>query len=378
MKRKRLLLFFTYGVSLKTWKESGTLERDLVLYKKLQEEGVDTLFITYGRKQDLEIAKEVDVNVFCNTFYLPRFIYFLFLPFLIFVKRIKFDLIKSHQFIGTLPAVIMHWLSKKKYYARGGYVPTYFFKSEKYNSIKHFFRYVMTLFDEILIAKYADKILVPSDEEKRYLQERHKRTKDSIFVLQPNWIDTNIFVTNPEIKKKNRSIIFIGRYEDQKNPILFLESIKDIPDISVTMVGAGSLYGDVVSFVKENGLNVKVHEDRIENSKLPKMLQEHQVYVLTTSFEGGSPKTLLEAMSCGLPVVASDTFGTREAFENEEHGLKCELNSTAFKKAITTLLNNEEICDKFGMQARKHIESHYSLDTVFTTEYSLINHLTSP
>jgi len=41
-------------------------------------------------------------------------------------------------------------------------------------------------------------------------------------------------------------------------------------------------------------------------------------------------------------------------------------------------LNNEEICDKFGMQARKHIESHYSLDTVFTTEYSLINHLTSP
>lgn len=377
MKHKRLLVFFTYGVSLKTWKDAGTLERDIALYKKLQEKGIDTTFVTYGRTYDIDIAREVCVDVFCNSFYLPRFLYFLCLPFLLYIKRIKFDIIKSHQFIGVLPAVVTKWLSKKKYYARGGYVPTYFFKAERYRSLKYFLRYIMTLCDELLIARYADKICVPSAEEKRYLCKRHPRIQSSTFILQPNWVDTDTFAPNLNVKKRNRSIIFVGRYEAQKNPLLFLESLRGIPDIEATMIGSGSLYADMVSFAQNNNLNVNIYKDRIENRKLSQILCEHQVYVLTTSFEGGSPKTLLEAMSCGLSVISSDTFGTREVFADGKQGLICDLTADAFKKAITFLLDNGEFRKTYGLQARRHIESYYSLDTVFINEYSLINELLS-
>ena len=43
----KLLLFFTYKVSLNDWLSSGIFSREVLLYKKLSDQGVDVTFITY-------------------------------------------------------------------------------------------------------------------------------------------------------------------------------------------------------------------------------------------------------------------------------------------------------------------------------------------
>ena len=54
-------LFFTYEYSLKTWHESGTLNKELEIYKMLNEKyGVRFKFITYGDKNEIDYVKGYD------------------------------------------------------------------------------------------------------------------------------------------------------------------------------------------------------------------------------------------------------------------------------------------------------------------------------
>jgi len=49
----KILVFFTYGVSLRTWDKAGLLEREVMLYKKLKDRyNVEVTFLTYGDEND--------------------------------------------------------------------------------------------------------------------------------------------------------------------------------------------------------------------------------------------------------------------------------------------------------------------------------------
>ena len=52
----RLVLFFTHGVSLKTWEDVGMLEREVALYRWMQGHGVQVTFVTYGYASDMSYA----------------------------------------------------------------------------------------------------------------------------------------------------------------------------------------------------------------------------------------------------------------------------------------------------------------------------------
>ena len=52
----RVILFFTYGISLLEWKKSGLLDREIKLYEKLNKDyGLNFTFVTYGDKSDFAI-----------------------------------------------------------------------------------------------------------------------------------------------------------------------------------------------------------------------------------------------------------------------------------------------------------------------------------
>lgn len=57
----KVLLLFTFGVSLKDWFDSGLLSRELKIYKNLHRKyNVSFVFITYGSKEDLAFVNEYD------------------------------------------------------------------------------------------------------------------------------------------------------------------------------------------------------------------------------------------------------------------------------------------------------------------------------
>lgn len=93
-------------------------------------------------------------------------------------------------------------------------------------------------------------------------------------------------------------------------------------------------------------------------------LQAADLFVLPSATEGLS-NSLLEAMACGLPVVATDVGGAPDVVTKAQSGLLVPAEDpTALQNAILTALSNIELRQQMGHQARQVIIERYSLDTV--------------
>jgi glycosyltransferase involved in cell wall biosynthesis len=93
-------------------------------------------------------------------------------------------------------------------------------------------------------------------------------------------------------------------------------------------------------------------------------LQAADLFVLPSSTEGLS-NALLEAMSTGLPVVATSVGGAPDLIDHKENGwLISPDHITELEEAIVTILGNEQLRDKLGKQARAKMVSEYDLKQV--------------
>ena len=86
---------------------------------------------------------------------------------------------------------------------------------------------------------------------------------------------------------------------------------------------------------------------------VPELLKASYLLALP-SYKEGFPRTVLEAMSMGRPVVASDVAGCNEAVTNGFNGLLCEAKSSADLTAkIEILLNDENLAAQMGRNGRE-------------------------
>src|SRR5271157_1281773 len=118
-----LTLFFTRGVSLRTWEANGSLEREIALYLRLQEKGVEVSFITYGDQTDLQYRDQLQgINVLCNHWNLPAQVYERLIPWLHARTLFHADLIKTNQSKGADVALRAARIWRKPLIARCGYM----------------------------------------------------------------------------------------------------------------------------------------------------------------------------------------------------------------------------------------------------------------
>ena len=104
-------------------------------------------------------------------------------------------------------------------------------------------------------------------------------------------------------------ILFVGRLELQKDPILLIRSLAAAqpkqPGARLLVVGEGALRGDAERLAAELGVADRVHWMGFQaHEALPELLNAVDLLLLPSRFEG-MPITVLEALACGLPVVAS-------------------------------------------------------------------------
>jgi len=82
------------------------------------------------------------------------------------------------------------------------------------------------------------------------------------------------------------------------------------------------------------------------------------------SYREGLPKSLLEAMSCGLPIITTDAIGCRDLVA-EGNGIKVPIkNVQALKRAFEQCEGNKLVCRIMGSKGRELVEKFYSDDTV--------------
>jgi glycosyltransferase involved in cell wall biosynthesis len=91
------------------------------------------------------------------------------------------------------------------------------------------------------------------------------------------------------------------------------------------------------------------------------VLNETDIFVLPSSFEA-FPRSIIEAMAAGLPVIATDVGGNSEAVENNVSGLIVPPEDPiTLAGKIQLLVQNSNLRSKMGIEARNRAEKHFSI-----------------
>ena len=130
MSKTTITLFFTYGVSLKTWAETGLLQRETRIYQELMKRfGVQVQFLTYGDAADHNLEAELNgiklLPVYERlrrpTSKIIRLLQTFIIPWTFREELKKTDLLKTNQIWGGWVAVISKWGFHKPLLVRCGY-----------------------------------------------------------------------------------------------------------------------------------------------------------------------------------------------------------------------------------------------------------------
>lgn len=359
-KSMKMTLFFTEGVSMQIWNKVGMFDREIKPYNILAEKFEKIYFVTYGDEQDLEYKKFLhkNIEILPKKSKLPSKIYSLIVPFIYRRELSSCDVYKTNQMQGSWTALISKMLYGKKLVVRCGYQWSQFSKGWGWG----FWKKTMVFIIEKSSYYFADKIVVTAEPDVDYIIKRYNINKNKIVVI-PNYVDDEIFkkIDSP----KERDLVFVGRLEKQKNLDSLLDALKDTK-ISLTLVGKGSLEKELKEKVSANGLDVKFI-DQVPNDKIPELLNKHKIFILPSFYEG-NPKTLLEAMSCEMPVIGANSPGINNIIKNEINGMICEFDSNTIKYAIGILLKDQSLMNKIAKGARKYILDKCSLKVIILKE----------
>lgn len=93
----------------------------------------------------------------------------------------------------------------------------------------------------------------------------------------------------------------------------------------------------------------------VGHDRLPALLADAHVFAAPSRYEGGPGLVLLEAMACGLPVVACSGSGAAESVRPDTGVLVPPGSPTALATALQALLTDEEHRGRLGRRARKHV-----------------------
>lgn len=352
---KKFALFFTTGISLKTWNKVGNIEREIRPYKELANYFDRIYFFTYGDISDLNYqdALNSDIKIFPNKWKIPSKIYMLLLPIL-YGKELKtIDILKTNQMNGAIVAVLTKWLYRKKLIVRCGYEWLNFLENQK----SLVWRRIVVYIIEKIVYRAADKIILTSEEDKKYVELKFNIPSSKVKII-PNYIDTELFKPIP-LKKEEGRICFVGRLEKQKNLFNLIGALSGLL-VKLVIFGGGSLKRDLENCAREQKANVEF-KGNIPNQKLPEELNKSELFILPSLYEG-CPKVLLEAMSCGLPCIGTNVAGIREIIRHKENGYLCGTDADSIRKAILEVLEDGALRGKISQNARNTILENVSLE----------------
>jgi sugar transferase (PEP-CTERM/EpsH1 system associated) len=160
----------------------------------------------------------------------------------------------------------------------------------------------------------------------------------------------------------------VGRLEPVKDQLTlvkaFVELARHEPEgdrLRLVLVGEGSLRAPIEALLAEAGLARQVWLAGARDD-VPELMAAMDLFVLPSLAEGIS-NTILEAMACGLPVVATRVGGNAELVAEGQTGALVERGDpTAMAAALAGYVHDSEQRRSHGTAARERIEAQFSLD----------------
>ena len=377
-----LLLFFTRGVSLQEWINSGLIDREKLIYENHLDKGnlKKIYWLTYGHndgnlsnilKQEKKLHAKIEVIGMPKIFkYIPRrvgsYLYSILIP-LIYSKFFhESDIFKTNQIDGSWSAVFSKWLYKKPLLLRTGYT-----MSMLPNFSERYIRSKWISMIEAFAYKHSDYSVVSSYHNSEYIKKQYLQL-DSKFSVLYNYINLDLFTDDIDIPRYDNRILYVGRLNQEKNLFNLIKAVSKTSFI-LDIYGQGEIEIDLKLYANKCDANVNFH-GVVTNVQLSEIYKKYIYYVLI-SYQEGMPKTLLEAMASGCICIGSDVPGINEIIKDGFNGV---LSKNTESDEITIALNralninNKEIMIKRGINI---IKENCSLSKIIEKEFLIFKKL---
>lgn len=321
---------------------------------------------------------EIDIN---GMFVLskPKYFYgvigdwiYSFLFPLVYYRVLKnISIFKSNQLLGAWGLVISKLLLKKPFLLRTGYTLSLFLRK---NGCKNFKLRIFELLEKLTFY-FSDHATCASLQDQKYLLEKYPFLNNANLTVQKNYIDVNKYKCATQFLKREDRIVFIGRFNFQKNILAMLRAYKSSQvDLDLHIIGCGELEEKIIDEINTLNLNDRVHlRGKLSNDRVARELKLSKYFILPSLFEG-MPKSLLEAMASGCVCIATNVQGNNEVILHEENGfLALDSSKEAIENALKKYLSNyDPKFEDISSNAASYIEKFHSLESYVESEIEVL------
>ncbi|MGE4272451.1 MAG: glycosyltransferase family 4 protein [Desulfitobacterium sp.] len=232
------------------------------------------------------------------------------------------------------------------------------------------------LIPEKIAASVSDIVMVMNHEDYDIAQ-KYKLYKYKLCTIDGMGIDPSRFkfvsaadkgMRKKELGYKEDEFLFVyaAEFSKRKNQKLLIRAFSKckLESAHLLLAGKGKTLQECKALAQELGQMERIHFLGYVND-VPDLYTACDAVVSTSLIEG-LPFNILEAIGCGLPVIASDIKGHRELIDNKGNGLlfdvKSEMNLTPSLEELYYCSADQRLC--YG-QAGKEKTARYCLDSVF-------------
>ncbi|MGM0836081.1 MAG: glycosyltransferase family 4 protein [Bacillota bacterium] len=231
---------------------------------------------------------------------------------------------------------------------------------------------------EKLLSRLTD-CLITINTEDYSLAVDHQFKAARIDLVNGVGVDTTRFQPVTEKQKKERRLklgfkqddfllFYAGEFNKNKNQKLLIKAmanLKDeLPKARLLLAGEGTLLGECEKLAERLGVSSQV-EFLGFRKDIDQILPACDVAV-GSSFREGLPVNIMEAMACGLPVVASENRGHRELVKDGWNGfLIKDMDVESFQHSVKKIYLNRKMGNSLGANGRQYIQLKFNKESVF-------------
>jgi glycosyltransferase involved in cell wall biosynthesis len=238
---------------------------------------------------------------------------------------------------------------------------------------------------ERFLAKKSDAIIAISEQQKKELVKDFKIAPAEKFRVIPLGFDLDRFRTNQDEKRKkfrnefnlrddDIAIGIIGRLVPVKNHYLFLKAVKHVFDntskrVKAFIIGDGETRADLENLAREVGINYSTEKDAEHLHPLVFTSWRSDVdginagldIVCLTSFNEGTPVSLIEAQAANKPIVSTRVGGIADIVIEGETALLADVQQMEmFSHHLLRLVEDDELRKRMGEESHMHVMEKFS------------------
>jgi glycosyltransferase involved in cell wall biosynthesis len=214
---------------------------------------------------------------------------------------------------------------------------------------------------ERVASRWARRILTVSEYDRDLAIRKGVAPPEKLVAIHNGMPDVPV-VLRSDPAKQPPHIVMVARFEKQKDHrtlVLALAGVQDLP-WTMELIGGGPLMEGTKRLAVEHGIAGRVNFPG-DGTSVAERLAQAQLFVLTSHYEG-LPRSIIEAMRAGLPVVASDVGGVAEEVADGETGFVVPRGDVErLRGRLRTLLSDPATRVRMGDNARRRYENSFTL-----------------